>query len=75
MGTALRILEENTPWSNRAELYIGIIKEAVREDVKESDFPLALWGYCAERRVRIHNLTAKFQVWYLRNRSNTRNDY
>ena len=23
MGTALRVLEENTPWANRAELFIG----------------------------------------------------
>jgi hypothetical protein len=59
MGTAIRVLEENTPWSNRAELYIGIVKEAVRKDMKESDCPLALWDYCAERRVRVHNLKAK----------------
>ena len=59
MGTALRVLEENTPWANRAELYIGLVKEAVRKDMKESDCPIALWDYCAERRVRIHNLTAK----------------
>ena len=30
IGTTLRVLEENTPWANKAELYIGIIKEAVR---------------------------------------------
>jgi hypothetical protein len=59
MGTALRVLEENTPWANRAKLYIGLVKEAVRKDMKESDCPIALWDYCAERRVRIHNLTAK----------------
>ena len=29
IGTTLRILEENNPWANKAELYIGIIKEAV----------------------------------------------
>ncbi len=29
MGTTLRVLEEDTPWANRAELYIGIVKEAV----------------------------------------------
>jgi hypothetical protein len=59
MGTALCVLEENTPWANRAELYIGIVKEAVRKDMKESNCPLAFWDYCTERRVRIHNLTAK----------------
>jgi hypothetical protein len=59
MGTALRVLEENTPWANCAELYIGLVKEAVQKDMKESDCPIALWDYCAERHVQIHNLTAK----------------
>ena len=31
IGTTLRALEEGTPWSNKAELYIGLIKEAVRK--------------------------------------------
>ena len=35
------------------------LKAAVREDMKSSDAPLALWDYCAERRARINNLTAK----------------
>ena len=39
--------------------YIGIIKEAVRKDMKESDCPLVLWDYCVERRAQINNLTAK----------------
>ena len=59
IGTSLRVLEEGTPWANKAELYIGLIKEAVRKDMKESDCPLVLWDYCAERRARINNLTAK----------------
>ena len=59
IGTTLRILEEGTPWANRAELYIGLLKEAVRKDMKESDCPLVLWDYCVERRARINNLTAK----------------
>ena len=59
IGTSLRVLERGTPWSNKAELYIGLIKEAVRKDMKESDCPLALWDYCCERRARINNLTAK----------------
>ena len=58
VGTSLRILEKNTPWANRAELYIGLLKEAVRKDLKQSNSPLAFWDYCAERRARIHNLTA-----------------
>ena len=59
IGTTLRILEEHTQWANRAELYIGLIKEAVRKDMLESNSPIVLWDYCAERRARINNLTAK----------------
>ena len=59
IGTTLRLLEEGTPWANKAELYIGLIKEAVRKDMKSSDCPLAFWDYCVERRARINNLTAK----------------
>jgi hypothetical protein len=59
IGTTLRALEERAPWSNKAELYIGLLKEAVRQDMKESDSPMVFWDYCFERRARIHNLTAK----------------
>lgn len=59
MGTELRVLEEGTPWANRAELYIGLLKESVRKDMLESNSPLPFWDYCCERRARIHNLTAK----------------
>ncbi len=59
IGTTLRALEEGTPWSNKAELYIGLIKEAVRKDMRESGSPLAFWNYCVERRACINNLTAK----------------
>ena len=58
IGTTLRLLEEHTQWANRAELYIGLFKEAVRKDMHDSNCPLILWDYCAERRARIHNLTA-----------------
>ena len=37
IDTTLRALEEGTPWSNIAELYIGLIKEAVRKDMRESN--------------------------------------
>ena len=37
IGTTLRVLEEGTPWANKAELYIGLIKEAVRKDMKDSN--------------------------------------
>ena len=59
IGTTLRALEEGTPWSNKAELYIGLIKEVVREDICESNSPLCFWDHCIERRARINNLTAK----------------
>jgi hypothetical protein len=59
IGTTLRALEEGTPWSNKAELYIGLIKEAVRKDMKASGCPIAFWDYCIERRARINNLTAR----------------
>eukprot|EP00980_Cylindrotheca_fusiformis_P014396 scaffold3830_cov85-Cylindrotheca_fusiformis.AAC.8 len=59
IGTTLQVLEEGTPWANRAELYIGLLKEAVRKDMKSSNCPLAFWDYCVERRARVHNLTSK----------------
>ena len=49
IGTTLRALEEGTPWSNKAELYIGLLKEAVRKDMRESNSPMSLWDYCVER--------------------------
>ena len=33
VGTTLRVLERGTPWANRAELYIGLLKEAVCKDM------------------------------------------
>ena len=59
IGSTLRALEEGTPWANKAELYIGLLKEAVRKDMRESNSPMVFWDYCVERRARIHNLTAK----------------
>ena len=29
VGTTLKILEESTQWANRAELYVGLFKEAI----------------------------------------------
>ena len=34
IGTQLRILEEDTPWFNKAELFIGLIKEACWKDMR-----------------------------------------
>ena len=49
IGTTLRVLEEGTSWSYKAKLYIGLIKEAVQKDMKDSNCPLAFWDYCVER--------------------------
>ena len=49
IGTTLQALEEDTPWSNKAELYIGLCKEAVRKDMHKSNSPMVLWDYCVER--------------------------
>ena len=59
MCMPLKFLERATQWANLAELYIGLLKEAVRKDMKESDSPLKFWDYCAKRRVLINNLTSK----------------
>ncbi len=56
--TALRLLKEHTPWANRAELYIDIIKDATSKHMQESDCSLAFWDYCVERHAAINNLTA-----------------
>ena len=59
IGMTLQYLGEGTPWSNKSELFIGLIKEAVCKDMKESDFLLAFWDYCVECQSRINNLTAR----------------
>ena len=59
VGTTLRILEESTQWANRAERYIGIFKESIRQDMRIANSPLCLWDYCAERRALIHNVIPK----------------
>lgn len=59
IGTTLRLLEQSTQWANRAELYIGLLKESVRKDMRDSHSPLVLWDYCAERRASIFTLTAR----------------
>ena len=56
LGMTLRVLERATPWANRAELYIGLLKEAVRKDMRESNSPMLLWDYAIERRALIHNV-------------------
>ena len=59
IGTTLRIVEEGTPWANRAELYIGQIKEAVCKDIKQVNCALGFWDYCVEHKACINNLTSR----------------
>ena len=59
VGTTIRQLERDTPWSNRAELYVGLIKRAIKKEMKAMDSPLALWDYCAQRCATVNNVTAK----------------
>ena len=65
IGSTLRLLEESTQHANRAELYIGLLKEAIRKDLRESNAPLRFWCYCAERRASIFTLTAKRNLFQL----------
>ena len=46
-------------WSITEWVYVGLIKESIRKDLKEKDSPLVFWDYYAERRQLINNLTAK----------------
>ena len=55
----LKYLERKTQWANLAELYIGLLMEAVYKDMKESDSLLKFWGYCTEQHVLTNNLTSK----------------
>ena len=58
--TTLRILEESTQWVNRAELYTGFLKKAIRKDFLNSNCPMILWNYYAQRRALTHNLTPRY---------------
>ena len=58
VGCDIRELEKNTSWANRAELYIGIMKNKVRRAMKLSGAPLRLWCYCVEYLCKVHNATA-----------------
>ena len=49
IGLTLRVLEEGTPWANKSEQYIGLLKELVRKDRRESNSPLPFWDYCLEQ--------------------------
>ena len=55
VGIVLGILEHSTTWSTRAELCIGLLKEEVRNDTRESNYLMVLWDYAIECRVLTHN--------------------
>ena len=69
IGTTLRLLEQNTQWANCAELYVGLMKEAERKDIRLTGSPLVLWDFAEEQGAAIIYLTARdlFQL----QRSNT----
>ena len=46
-------LECGTPWSNRAEGNVGIVKSEILLDLKGSNRPMVLWCYAAEQRGKI----------------------
>ena len=58
-GTTIRAIEPGTPWSNRAERYIGMFKQRIRDVLRETDCPMVLWDFCAQHQARINNVTAK----------------
>ena len=59
MGTTLNILEESTQHANLSEIYVGLTKTSIQKDLRESDAPMVFWDLCAERRMRINNLTSR----------------
>ena len=59
IGTTLKLLEQGTQWANRAELYVGLVKEAVRKEICLSNSPLVLQDYAAENRAAIMSLTER----------------
>jgi len=59
IGTTLNILEAETQWANRSELWVGLLKESTQKDLRDSGSPIVLWDYCMECRVLICQVTAK----------------
>ena len=45
VGTNLKILEKGTPWANRDELHIRLLKEAVCKDILSLNSAMVLWDY------------------------------
>ena len=59
IGKTLHVLENETQWADRDELYIFLIKESTRKDTSEAHSPLFLWDYVMEQRAIIHQVTSK----------------
>ena len=59
IGTTLCLLEQKAQWENRAELYVGLLKEAVRKDKKTAGSPLVLWNFATERQAVLIYLMAR----------------
>ena len=56
-------LEHGTPWLNRAEGHVGILKSKILLDLKESNCPIVLWCYAAPSAVTldsVYSLRVKF---------------
>ena len=53
VGCEIRELEQGTPYSNRAERYVGILKEKVLREMKQSKSPMKLWDYCVEWSAKV----------------------
>ena len=45
MGYEICELEQGTSYSNRAERYVGILKEKVLREMKRTKSPMELWDY------------------------------
>ena len=46
--STIQQLERGTPWPNRAEGHVGIVKGKILLDFKDSNCPVVLWCYAAE---------------------------
>ena len=58
-GTIIRRIEPNTSWANRAERYIGMFKQLVRNLLHDTNCPIHLWDCAAEYQARVNNSTAR----------------
>jgi len=58
-GCTVKELEKDTPWSNRAELFIGLGKNGMLRAMKKAASPMKLWCYCNEWYAKVNNVLAK----------------